>query len=82
MTMISAWVQSDFEELERNKVLLDGKISTLEEYGIKNNKKALGIETQKIKILLYTIQTDMYRRSGLQEQSKALILAKRSIDWS
>lgn len=80
MTMISAWVQSDFEELEKNKVLLDEKISTLEEYGIKNNKKTLGIETQKIKILLYTIQTDMYRRSGLQEQSKkALTQAKEAL---
>ena len=80
MTMISAWVQSDFTELEKNKEILDEKISLLEEYGIKNNKKSIGIETQKIKILIYALQTDMYRRSGLQQQSKqALTQAKEAL---
>lgn len=80
MTMISAWVQSDFIELEKNKEILDEKISSLEEYGIKNNKKSIGIETQKIKILIYALQTDMYRRSGLQQQSKqTLTQAKEAL---
>ena len=80
MTMISAWVQSDFTELEKNKEILEEKISSLEEYGIKNNKKSIGIETQKIKILIYALQTDMYRRSGLQQQSKqALTQAKEAL---
>ena len=73
MTMISAWVQSDFAELEKNKELLDEKISSIEEYGIKHNKKSIGIETQKSKILIYALQTDMYRRSGLQQQSKQVL---------
>lgn len=80
MTMISAWVQSDFTELEKNKEILKEKISSLEEYGIKNNKKSIGIETQKIKILIYALQTDMYRRSGLQQQSiQALTQAKEAL---
>jgi len=80
IAMIAAWVQSDFTELEKNKEILDEKISSLEEYGIKNNKKSIGIETQKIKILIYALQTDMYRRSGLQQQSKqSLTQAKEAL---
>ena len=80
ITMLAAWVQSDFKELESSKVILENKISSLEEYGIKNSKKSIGIETQKIKILLYTSQTDMYRRSGLRQQSiQAMTQAKEAL---
>jgi hypothetical protein len=35
--MLAAWVHSDFKELENSKEILENKISSLEEYGIKNN---------------------------------------------
>jgi len=80
ITMLAAWVHSDFKELENSKEILENKISSLEEYGIKNNKKSIGVETQKIKILIYTSQADMYRRSGLRQQSvQALTQAKEAL---
>lgn len=80
ITMYSAWVQSDFKKLEISKENLNEKIKNLEEYGIRNNNKAINIATQKLKIILYALQADMYRRSGLQQHSKqALTNAKEAL---
>lgn len=80
MTMLAAWVQSDFIVLESNKKILDNKIAAIEEYGIKNNKKSLNIDTQKFKVYSYALQTNMYWRSSLAQQSmQALVLAKETL---
>jgi TPR repeat protein len=77
ISMFASWVQSDYIEFERNKKIIDKKINNLEEYAIVKNDKLISIESQKFKVINYSLQANLYRKSGLQEQAKQSLLQAR-----
>jgi hypothetical protein len=65
MTLIAAWIQSDYEQLHTSRAEMRNSIEALETVGIKNKSKSANIATQSLRVVQLTFETEMFRRSGL-----------------
>lgn len=69
----AAWIQSDYEELSKQKTFFDTQLAKYETLGIKAKSKALNELTQYIKVLSLLMQSEMNRRSSSPIEASKLI---------
>lgn len=69
----AAWIQSDYEELSKQKTNFEQQLAKYESLGIKAKSKALNELTQYIKVLSLLMQSEMSRRSSSPVEATRLL---------
>ncbi len=71
--MNAAWVQSDFEEMIRQRKLLEMALQKDEQVGIKTKNKLLNEITQQLKVIVLLAHSELNRRSSNMNEASSLL---------